>query len=153
MWRFFSFAQTQPQLIKCAKSQQKYSFEKKRATVSVNINREGSLWVSIVLLWLNWIYVCQNEILFWTYLLENKDFNLKASLYSKKKNWECPFQIESSFRNWFPSLMSSVKDVNCVPHECTPFTTELYPTCTPFRNQCTPFGTWTPGSPDLGYYS
>ena len=40
---FFSFAQTQPQLIKCAKSQQKYSFEKKRATFSVNINREGSL--------------------------------------------------------------------------------------------------------------
>ncbi|CAM4906240.1 unnamed protein product [Rotaria socialis] len=47
---FFSFAQTQPQLIKCAKSQQKYSFEKKRATVSVNINREGSLRVNILLL-------------------------------------------------------------------------------------------------------
>ena len=40
---FFSLAQTQLQLIKCAKSQQKYSFEKNRATVSVNINREGSL--------------------------------------------------------------------------------------------------------------
>ncbi|CAF1319880.1 unnamed protein product [Rotaria magnacalcarata] len=40
---FFSFAQPQPQLIKCAKSQQKYSFEKKRATLSVNINREDSL--------------------------------------------------------------------------------------------------------------
>ena len=34
---FVSFAQTQPQLIKCAKSQQKYSFEKKRATVSAKI--------------------------------------------------------------------------------------------------------------------
>ena len=40
---FFSFAQTQPQLIKCAKSQQKYSFEKKGSTISVNTNQESSL--------------------------------------------------------------------------------------------------------------
>lgn len=36
---FYSFAQSQPELIKCAKSKQKYSHVKKR--VLVTVNREG----------------------------------------------------------------------------------------------------------------
>ena len=40
------------------------------------------------------------------------------------------------------------KAENCVPHRCTPFETELYPTCTPFTNFCTPFGFSAVGNPE-----
>ncbi len=34
-----------------------------------------------------------------------------------------------------------------VPHRCTPFSKNLYLTCIPFGNFCTPFGTWWDDSP------
>ena len=35
----------------------------------------------------------------------------------------------------------------CVSHWRTPFIAVLYLNCTPFRKSCTPFETWTDGSP------